>query len=116
MAVHFLLVPALLVLVLLLPDGSSTVPAEPFIACIALGGVLGAVGELLYRRHELTSDLLRLVGREVLPHVGIVLCIVGMWAAGERGWFWYSLTVYVLIAVVVMAWSLLKRLRAGHSS
>lgn len=49
-----------------------------------------------------------------MPHVGIVLCIVGMWAAGERGWFWYSLMVYVLIAVMVVGGSLLKRLRAAR--
>ena len=112
----FLLGPALLVLILLAPDGSSAFPVEPFIACFALGGILGASGELLYRRHELTADLLRLVGRQVLPHVGLVLYIVGLWAAGERGWFWFSLAVYALAAVVVTGGSLLKRLRAGHDS
>jgi hypothetical protein len=80
---------------------------------MAVGGILVLVGDLLYERRRMLAQATRLAG-QLAFHASILIFIAGMWLSWDRGWFWYSASVYALIMLVAV-WHVVGQYRSGAS-
>jgi peptidoglycan/LPS O-acetylase OafA/YrhL len=101
----------LLVAYFVLTGDREPLTTRLFALFMVVGGVLAQAGDLLYERRPTLAKAVRLAG-QLAFHVGILIFIVGMWLSGDRGWFWYSASVYALIMLVAV-WHVAGKYRSG---